>query len=201
MAKDYGVITIADEVFTGFGRTGRWFACDHLTQQPDIMCLSKALTGGFLPLGLTLVSQEIYDGFYSDEPAHTFLHGHSYTGNPLSCSAANASLDLFEKPLLWERIKEIEISLRNFTFEINGHKNVRSSRCFGIIAAIEIEGGGKSSYFNNIGKTVYNNLLKQGVLLRPLGNTIVIVPPYCIANEQLEKIYSSVKKVLGDLDL
>jgi len=199
LAKKYNVLTIADEVFTGFGRTGKYFASDHLSEDPDIMCLSKALTGGFLPLGLTVVSQDIYNGFYSDEPAHTFLHGHSYTGNPLACCAANASLDLFEDELVWKRIIEIEKSLKEFIAEVANFNNVRTARSMGVIAAIEIEGGGRSSYFNTIGKVFYAELLKEGVILRPLGNTIVIVPPYCIGDDQLEKMYSAIKEVLMKL--
>ncbi len=199
LAKKYNVLTIADEVFTGFGRTGKYFASDHLSENPDIMCLSKALTGGFLPLGLTVVSQDIYNGFYSDEPAHTFLHGHSYTGNPLACCAANASLDLFKDELVWKRIDEIEKSLKEFIAEVASFNNVRTARSMGVIAAIEIEGGGRSSYFNTIGKVFYTELLKEGVILRPLGNTIVIVPPYCIGDDQLEKMYSAIKEVLEKL--
>ena len=196
LAKKYGVICIADEVFTGFGRTGTWFASNHLSELPDIMCLSKALTGGFLPLGLTLVSQEIYDGFYSDIPKHTFLHGHSFTGNPLSCCAANASLDLFQEKNTWNRIAEIEKSLEKFCIRISKTKNVREARHLGIILAIEIDAGGKSSYFNNIGKLVYKELLNKGVILRPLGNTLVVVPPYCITDGELKKMYTAIEEVL-----
>lgn len=200
LAKKYGVICIADEVFTGFGRTGTWFACNQLSELPDIMCLSKALTGGFLPLGLTLVSQEIYDGFYSDIPTHTFLHGHSFTGNPLSCCAANASLDLFQQEKTWTRIAEIEKSLEKFCKIVSMNKNVREARHLGIILAIEIDAGGKSSYFNNIGKVIYKELLNKGVILRPLGNTIVVVPPYCITDDELNKMYSAIVEVLSLLN-
>ena len=199
LAKQYNVLTIADEVFTGFGRTGKYFASDHLSEQPDIMCLSKALTGGFLPLGLTVVSDKIYNGFYSDEPSHTFLHGHSYTGNPLACCAANASLDLFEDQNIWKRIHEIESQLNDFIVDVISHKNVRAARSMGVIAAIEIDGGGKSSYFNTIGKVFYKELLKKGIILRPLGNTIVIVPPFCINNNQLEKMFSAIKEELNKI--
>jgi adenosylmethionine-8-amino-7-oxononanoate aminotransferase len=199
LAKQYNVLTIADEVFTGFGRTGKYFASNHLSEDPDIMCLSKALTGGFLPLGLTAVSQEVYNGFYSDEPSHTFLHGHSYTGNPLACCAANASLDLFENDNVWKRISSIEQSFIEFTSEISSFNNVRAVRSLGAIAVIEIEGGGKSSYFNTIGKKFYNELLKEGVILRPLGNTIVVVPPYCIEDDQLVKLYDAIKQTLKNI--
>src|SRR5690606_33992332 len=97
LCQQYGVLTIADEVFTGFGRTGKLFAVDYLDNKPDIICLSKGITGGFMPLGITAVADKVYQAFYSDNKKHTFLHGHSYTGNPLACAAANASLDLFEK--------------------------------------------------------------------------------------------------------
>lgn len=197
LCQKHNVLTIADEVFTGFGRTGKHFASDHLEHKPDMMCLSKAITGGFLPLGITAVSQNIYDAFYSDDKKHTFLHGHSYTGNPLACSAANASLDLFEDETTWENIRSISEALKRFTQNIKGHKNIRAVRSFGCIAAIELETDEESSYFNDKGKEAYRYFLDKGIILRPLGNVIVLVPPYCIQAKDLDFIFDKIKQYLS----
>ncbi len=192
LCQQYGVLTIADEVFTGFGRTGKLFASDYFEHKPDIMCLSKGLTGGFLPLGITAVADKVYQAFYSDDAKNTFLHGHSYTGNPISCAAANASLDLFEQENTMQNVAHITEKLAAFVAQIKRNKNVRTARGFGAIAAVEIETQGESSYFNNAGKEAYNFLLSKGVILRPLGNVLVIVPPYCISDEALEQVFESV---------
>ena len=197
IAKESQAITIADEVFTGFGRTGKWFACDHLLNKPDIMCLSKALTGGFLPLGLTVVNNAIYDGFYSDDQSHTFLHGHSYTGNPLACAAANASIALFEQTELWKNIEVISKRISYYIEKIQHLKSVRTARSFGMIGAIEVDAGGASSYFNKSGKEVYKKLLKSGIILRPLGNVFAVVPPYVITEKQVDEIFRKLNEVLA----
>ena len=154
-------MTIADEVFTGFGRTGSWFASDHLNEKPDIMCLSKTVTGGFLPLGLTAVNEMVFNAFYSDEQKHTFLHGHSYTGNPLCCASANAALDLMHKDDFWPKLKTIENRISYHISRFKSHEFVRDARCIGAIGAIEVDRGGKSSYFNDSGKEIYKKLLKR----------------------------------------
>lgn len=192
LCKKYNVITIADEVFTGFGRTGKWFACDYFQHKPDIICLSKGITGGFMPLGITAVSDAIYQAFYSDNAKHTFLHGHSYTGNPLACAAANASLDLFELENTLEKIEHICKQQKLFVENIQQYKKVRNARCFGTIAAIELQTEGDSNYFNTKGKEAYQFLLKRGIILRPLGNVIAIVPPYCISEKNLSAVYQSI---------
>lgn len=199
LCQKYEVLTIADEVFTGFGRTGKMFASDHLNNHPDIMCLSKGITGGFLPLGITAVSDKIYQTFYSDNKKHTFLHGHSYTGNPISCAAANASLDLFEQNNVMERVQEITEALKAFTGKISTHAAVRTARSFGAVAAIEVESNEATSYFNNMGKIVYTRLLEKGIILRPLGNVVVIVPPYCISDEALNEIFEGLVDCLNTL--
>lgn len=196
LCKQYGVITIADEVFTGFGRTGKLFAVDYFTAKPDIMCLSKGITGGFMALGITAVSDNIYQAFYSDNKKHTFLHGHSYTGNPLACSVANASLDLFEKEKTMEKVDFIAQKMKTFVNKIKENKNVRAARSFGVITAIEIETSGESSYFNDAGKIAYNWLLKQGIILRPLGNVIVLIPPYCISAKDLDYLFNKIEEYL-----
>lgn len=186
--QDAGALCIADEVMTGFGRTGKMFAIDHLDIVPDIICLSKGVTGGFLPLGLTVVSQEVYEAFYSDDARHTFLHGHSYTGNTIVCAAAVANLELFEQEQTLKRIRELEDQLRAFKRDFIDHPKVREVRQLGCIVAIELETTGKTSYFNTKGKEAYQFLLSKGIVMRPLGNVLVLIPPYCISQKDLDKI-------------
>ncbi len=195
-AKKANVITIADEVFTGFGRTGTWLAVDHLENKPDILCLSKALTGGFLPLGLTAVSQHIFDGFYSDEPKHTFLHGHSYTGSPLCCAAANASIELMDSEDFWKHVNKISVRMSYNIDKIKTKKKVRAARSKGLVGAVEIDAGGRSSYFNKSGKIIYKELLDRGLILRPLGNVFGFVPPHCITEDELDWMFDQLTEVI-----
>lgn len=196
--QESGALCIADEVMTGFGRTGKMFAIEHLNVIPDIICISKGVTGGFLPLGLTVVSQDVYDAFYSDEAKHTFLHGHSYTGNTIVCAAAVANLDLFEKENTLERIQRLEKELAEFKQPFIGHLKVREVRQLGCIVAIELETEGQTSYFNTKGKEVYKYLLERGVVMRPLGNVMVLIPPYCISKEDLDKIQKELLNYLSE---
>ena len=196
IAKNSKVITIADEVFTGFGRTGKWLATDYVENKPDIICLSKALTGGFLPLGLTVVSKEIFNGFYSDEPKHTFLHGHSYTGSPLCCAAANASLDLMLKEEFWQHVAKISNRMSMNIEKVKTNKKVRAARSIGLVGAVEIDAGGDSSYFNTSGKLIYKKLLKKGLILRPLGNVFGFVPPHCISEIELDWMFNQLLDVI-----
>ena len=197
-AKKANVITIADEVFTGFGRTGTWLAVDHLENKPDILCLSKALTGGFLPLGLTAVSQHIFDGFYSDEPKHTFLHGHSYTGSPLCCAAANASIELMDCEDFWKHVNKISKRMSYNIDKIKTKKKVRAARSKGLVGAVEIDAGGRSSYFNKSGKIIYKELLDRGLILRPLGNVFGFVPPHCITEDELDWMFDQLSEVIDN---
>ena len=197
-AKKANVITIADEVFTGFGRTGTWLAVDHLENKPDILCLSKALTGGFLPLGLTAVSQHIFDGFYSDEPKHTFLHGHSYTGSPLCCAAANASIELMDCEDFWNHVNKISKRMSYNIDKIKTKKKVRAARSKGLVGAVEIDAGGRSSYFNKSGKIIYKELLDRGLILRPLGNVFGFVPPHCITEDELDWMFDQLVEVIDN---
>jgi adenosylmethionine-8-amino-7-oxononanoate aminotransferase len=196
LCNQYGVIAISDEVFTGFGRTGKMFAIDHCDNKPDIVCLSKGLTGGFMAMGITAVSDKIYQAFYSDDKRKTFLHGHSYTGNALACSVANASLDLFEKEGFWGGIEAISDMQSDFVRIISANTKTRAARSFGTICAIELEANEVSSYFNEEGKEAYKFLLEKGIILRPLGNVIVIIPPYCITKKDLTYIHNSIEEYL-----
>ncbi|MCT4580446.1 MAG: adenosylmethionine--8-amino-7-oxononanoate transaminase [Flavobacteriales bacterium] len=197
LCKQYNVLTIADEVFTGFGRTGKLFASNHLEEQPDIMCLSKGLTGGFLALGITAVTDAVYNAFYSDDKGKTFLHGHSYTGNPIACAAANGALDLFEEQHTWDNVERIAILQQELTHKLNQHPLINEARCLGTIAAVELKTSEATSYFNTKGKDAYQYFLTKGILLRPLGNVIVIVPPYCISTDDLHYIYTTIEAYLN----
>ncbi|WP_295772985.1 adenosylmethionine--8-amino-7-oxononanoate transaminase [uncultured Mucilaginibacter sp.] len=197
--KADGVFTIDDEVFTGFGRTGKAFACEHITEQPDIMCFSKGLTGGTMALGITTCTQHIYNAFLSADRMKTLFHGHSFTANPVACAAALASMDLFVAPETKANITRIERSHAAFAEEIKDHSRVRTIRQTGTIVALEWETGNDTSYFSSLRDTLYQHFLQQGIILRPLGNVLYILPPYCISNEQLNYIYSAIKQALDTI--
>lgn len=197
--KREGVFTIDDEVFTGFGRTGRRFACDYLQNQPDIMCFSKGLTGGTMALGLTTCPQAIYDAFLSDDRMKTLFHGHSYTANPVACAAGLASMDLFMDPSTLANIKRIENSHAAFAERIASNAKVRTTRQTGTIVAIEWETGDNTSYFSSLRDRLYNYFLDKGIILRPLGNIIYILPPYCITDDQLGYVYNAIEQALTEL--
>ena len=194
-----GVLLIADEVFTGFGRTGKRFACDHITEQPDVMCFSKGLTGGTMALGLTTCTQDIFDAFLSDDRLKTLFHGHSFTANPVAIAAALASLDLFLADATAQNINRIAGMHANFTDRIKHHPKVRTTRQTGTIWAMEWETGSNTSYFSTLRDKLYQYFLSSGIILRPLGNVIYILPPYCITNDELNYIYSKIEQALDEV--
>jgi adenosylmethionine-8-amino-7-oxononanoate aminotransferase len=194
-----GVLLIDDEVFTGFGRTGKRFACDHLTERPDIMCFSKGLTGGTMALGLTTCSQHIFDAFLSDDKLKTLFHGHSFTANPVACSAALASMDLFMEASTLENIERIAHSHKQFADRIKHHPKLKTVRQTGTIIAMEWETGDNTSYFSLLRDKLYYYFLDAGIILRPLGNIVYILPPYCITNADLDYIYSKIEQALEEI--
>ncbi|HZY38265.1 MAG TPA: adenosylmethionine--8-amino-7-oxononanoate transaminase [Mucilaginibacter sp.] len=194
-----GILMIADEVFTGFGRTGKPFACYHVDEQPDIMCFSKGLTGGTMALGLTTCTQQIYDAFLSEDRLKTLFHGHSFTANPVACAAALASLDLFLEPSTAHNIETITKMHWQFGEKIKDHPKVKTTRQTGTIFAMEWETGSDTSYFNSLRDILYQYFLSAGIILRPLGNTIYILPPYCITNDQLTYIYAKIERALNEI--
>lgn len=194
-----GVLMIDDEVFTGFGRTGKAFACNHLQTQPDIMCFSKGLTGGTMAFGLTTCTQDIYDAFLSDDKMKTLFHGHSYTANPVACAAGLASLDLFLDPSTQKNIDHIAVRHTAFADKIKGHKSLKTTRQTGTILAMEWETGNNTSYFSGLRDKLYHYFLNKGIILRPLGNIIYILPPYCITDTELDYIYATVEQALNDI--
>jgi adenosylmethionine-8-amino-7-oxononanoate aminotransferase len=196
-AQLQGVICIADEVMTGFGRTGKLFASHYLHQQPDIFCLSKGLTGGFLPMGVTTCSQAIFDAFYSEDKTKTFFHGHSYTANPLGCAAALASLELLQHEDCQVNIQRIIKLHQDFKKKIQSHPNLQNVRQTGTILALEFKTAEKTSYFNNLRDRLYHFFIENAVLLRPLGNVIYVLPPYCITGAQLKRVYEAIEAALN----
>ncbi|MGO9482932.1 MAG: adenosylmethionine--8-amino-7-oxononanoate transaminase [Candidatus Kryptoniota bacterium] len=197
--REKGIPTIADEVLTGFGRTGKFFASDYLKNKPDIVCMSKGITGGTMPLGATSCTEEIYSAFFSDDRRKAFFHGHSYTGNPLACSAALASMDLFEKSETWSNIRRIESRHREFLSKICSHPSVEKPRQIGTIVAFDVKTGEQTSYLNPLRDKMSDFCLHHGVIIRPLGNIVYLLPPYCISDGELEKVHDTIGAMLDEV--
>lgn len=182
--RKFGILVIFDEVFTGFYRTGRFFAMNYITELPDIICISKAITGGFLPMGMTVASDKIYNAFLSDDFGKALVHGHSYTGNPIACAAACKSFEILMRPETLSRISKIE----NFHKSVKLEK-IQKHRVLGTIMAFDLESV-------EAAQRLSRRLFEKGVLIRPIGTTIYVVPPYCITTEQLENFYEELKAEL-----
>jgi adenosylmethionine-8-amino-7-oxononanoate aminotransferase len=197
--QKHGILTIADEVMTGFGRTGTYFACETLQTKPDIFCLSKGLTGGTMPLGVTTCNQKIFDAFLSDDKLKTLYHGHSFTANPVACAASLASLDILLKPETLANIQRIKAKNEAFATEIKEHPKVRDVRQKGTILVLEWETGNDTSYLSGLRNQLYLYFLERGIILRPLGNILYILPPYIISDEDLEYIYQTIHQALNDI--
>ena len=197
--KEENIICIADEVLTGFYRTGKFFAGDYLAEKADIICLSKALTGGTMALGVTACTQTIYDAFVSDDKTKTLFHGHSFTANPLACTAALASLELLQKHKCLERIEKIISHQKKFLKKITTFENkniIKNIRQSGTIIAFEICTTENDNYLNKVSNYFTPFCLERGVYLRSMGNTIYVMPPYCITNKELKKIYEVIQQFL-----
>jgi adenosylmethionine---8-amino-7-oxononanoate aminotransferase len=184
----HDVLLIADEVLTGFGRTGRMFACERAAVVPDLMCVAKGLTGGFLPLAATFASDRIHDAFAGGDRSRAFYHGHSYTANPIACAAANASLQIFESEPVFERIAAIEKVHAARLPGFAAHPCVADVRQIGTVAAIELKVP-DTGYLSSLRPRLYAYYLDRGVLLRPLGNVVYVLPPYVITPDQLNFVY------------
>jgi len=197
LARRNDTLIIADEVMVGFGRTGKLFASDHLTEKPDVMCLSKGLTGGTMALSITSCTQTIYDAFLSDSPYKTLFHGHSYTANPLACTAGLASLDLTLSGDTTANLERIASQHAGFAQRLAGYANVENIRQRGTLLAFDLKSSGETSYFNTIRDRAYYFLLERGVLMRPLGNVLYFMPPYCTTNTQLQYAYRQVEELLS----
>jgi len=185
LARTYGVLVIADEVMTGFGRTGTLFAADHLPHPPDLACLSKGLTGGMLPLGVTLASEAIWNLFADAPLKDKFLHGHSFTANPITCAVALESWHLLHEPEETNRRKLLYKNLSDLATRLSANPSFENVRQLGGILAVDIRSKNATGYLNPIGQQAYNYFLERGLLMRPLGNTVYLLPPYCITLEEL----------------
>jgi adenosylmethionine---8-amino-7-oxononanoate aminotransferase len=192
LCKEHEVITIADEVMTGFGRTNTLFASELLHEKPDIICLSKGLTGGFLPLGVTACKEFIYNVFLSDKMSFSFLHGHSFTANPLACAAALASLKLLRTKKCHDARQRIAESHITFCSRYKHHHKLKRCESIGTILVVEYVTDSKAGYFHSLRDRIYESFLAQGILIRPLGGVLYILPPYCITNDELSHIYNHI---------
>jgi adenosylmethionine---8-amino-7-oxononanoate aminotransferase len=185
--RQQGILVIADEVLTGFGRTGKLFAGEYLRNKADIICLSKGLTGGTMALGVTASRERVFEAFLSDDKRKTLFHGHSFTANPLACSAALASLDLLLQPDCQERIAHIARRQTEFLDTIRPYPIVRNARSLGTVLAFELNTG-DDGYTNSIGQQITADALGAGIYLRPLGNTVYFMPPYCITKKEMDQV-------------
>lgn len=198
VAKSKEVICIADEVMTGFGRTGKMFACDYLDNDPDVFCLSKGITGGYLPMGVTAVNDRIVKAFDVADRSKAFFHGHSYTANPLSCAAANASMKLLLTKKCQLDIERIAMSHEAYMKRFVANDHVLEIRSRGTILAIELKAD-DAGYTSAIKERIYDYFMERNMLLRPLGNVIYIIPPYVITNQELSKLYHAIDDFLAQL--
>jgi len=199
VCKSRGIFTIADEVMTGFGKTGKTFACDYLSLQPDMMCLSKALTAGTIPMAITTFTWELFDGFYDDDVNKALFHGHTFTANPTGCAAALAGLDLLQSAEMQENIIRIHNRHLAFQEKIKGHPKVQTTRVLGVILALEIKREGNEDYYGGFRNRLYDFFIKNGIILRPVGNIVYILPPYIISDEQLKAIYGVIIQAIDEI--
>ncbi len=191
ICERFGVLFIADEVMTGFGRTGSMFACEQAGISPDILCLAKGITGGAVPLAATLCRADIFEAHYSEDRTKTFFHSSSYTANPIACAAANANLDVWETEPVLERVAALGRMQEKRLAAFKNDTRFERVRRLGTIAALDVKVSDQG-YLAGIGPKLYERFIASGVLLRPLGNTIYLMPPYCISEAQLDKVWAAV---------
>ncbi|MNS36273.1 Adenosylmethionine-8-amino-7-oxononanoate aminotransferase [compost metagenome] len=196
ICQDNKVLTIADEVMTGFGKTGKIFATDYLVEKPDMMCLSKALTGGTIPMAITTFAQDIFDAFYDEDINKALFHGHTFTANPTGCAAALASMELLQTNEMQANISRVNQKHLEFLERIKNHPKVSTSRVLGVIFALEIKTESSASYYGALRNKLYDFFIENGIILRPVGNIVYILPPYIITDEQLQKVYQVVENAL-----
>ena len=194
IAKNHNIITIADEVMTGFGKTGKYFASQHMKNLPDIICLSKSLTGGLVPMAITTCTLEIFNAFLSDKMEKGFFHGHTYSANPTSCTAASAGIDLLQSDEIQQNIKMIISSHEQFNQRIKNHPKVKNTRQQGIIFALDFDL--TTERYGNLRYKLFDFFMKKGVYLRPLGSTVYILAPFTTSKKQLQKIYAAIEESL-----
>lgn len=188
----HGVLFIADEVMTGWGRTGTLLACEQAGVVPDLLCLSKGLTGGVLPLAVTLASEAVWDAHYSTDRARTFFHSSSYTANPIACAAAAANLAIWREEPVPERVEKLAMGQEVRLGLLSGHEGISNPRRCGTVTAMEL-GGTDAAYLSDLGPRLLAHFREAGVLLRPLGNTVYVMPPYCIDDADLDAVYAAIR--------
>jgi adenosylmethionine-8-amino-7-oxononanoate aminotransferase len=206
LCSAYAVHLIADEVATGFGRTGKLFACEYAGVTPDMLCLSKGLTAGIMPLSVTMCTDEIYQAFFDDyETLKTFFHGHSFTGNPLACAVALESLAIFEDTNLLQQVEQVSQTLQSTFSTLTAHPHVTNIRGIGMIAALDLvqdrRSGAAFPFTDRVGFQVYKQGLKHGLLLRPLGDTLYVWLPLITTEQQIVEIVARIDRVLTELSL
>ncbi|PHN95243.1 adenosylmethionine--8-amino-7-oxononanoate transaminase [Maribacter sp. 6B07] len=195
ICQEEHILCIADEIMTGFGKTGKNFASDYLENKPDIMCLSKALTAGMFPLSITSCSQAVYNGFLSDEVHKGFFHAHTFSAHPLGCAAALAGIKLLNSPEIVKKRSAINMAHNTYVQEIKSHPKVAEVRVMGVILAIDLNI--ETERYGNLRDKLYSFFLERGVLLRPLGNTVYVLPPYVIKKGELQKVYEVITEALN----
>lgn len=195
--KERDILLLADEVMTGFGKTGNHFASDSIPTQPDIICLAKALTGGMVPMGLTTCTPMVYEAFLSEKPAKGFFHGHTYSANPIACAAAQAAIELLKRPDMKQNRRRVEQRHIRFGAEIQAHPKVAAVRHCGVILAFDLNRD--APRYGRLRNAIYDYFMVRGVYLRPLGHTVYILPPYTISESELTQIYQTIKSFLSSL--
>lgn len=199
LTAEQGIPLIADEIFTGFGRTGRFLACEHAGVVPDLICLSKALTAGYLPLAVTLASEEIYQAFLSEDRHKTFFHGHSFTGNALACAVGLESLALFDENRCLDRVAGLEKLFGERLARLDGWEQVRCTRHLGGMAALEMAPRSGGGYLDDIGPRLTQAFLDRGILLRPLGDVLYFLPPYVVTDDEAHRVFDAIEEVLKEI--
>lgn len=189
-----GILCIADEVMTGFGRTGKLFASEYTSVKPDVICLSKGITGGTMALGATACTDAVYQAFVDDDKLKTLFHGHSFTANPITCAAALASLDLLEDPSNADRRSRINQQHQVFAQKLQRRRMAKDIRVLGTVLAFDIDTG--AGYLDNVGPAIARYSVERGIMLRPQGSNVYVLPPYCITEQQLEAIYACIEGAL-----
>ncbi|MFA5948994.1 MAG: adenosylmethionine--8-amino-7-oxononanoate transaminase [Hyphomicrobium sp.] len=200
ICEHYGTLFIADEVMTGWGRTGKLFACEHAGVTPDILCLAKGLTGGSLPLAATLATSAIFEAHYSTDRAKTFFHSSSYTANPICCAAAAANLEIWQREPVGKRIAELTVLQAQHLASLDGNPHFANPRQIGTIAALDLVVP-DAGYLAGATLPLRRHFTSRGVLLRPLGNTIYVMPPYCTTGPDLDLIYDAIRSAPTALGL
>jgi adenosylmethionine-8-amino-7-oxononanoate aminotransferase len=196
LCRRFGVLFIADEVMTGFGRTGTLFACEQAQISPDILCLAKGITGGAIPLAVTLCRPEIFEAHYAPDRARMFFHSSSYTANPIACAAAVANLEIWETEPVLERIRTLEAGQRAGLQRLSGHERFENGRQLGTIAALDLRVS-DAGYLSSLATELYEFFAGRNLLLRPLGNTIYVMPPYCTEPGELAAVYDAIAEAAG----